>query len=69
MFTSLGISLYKLTNYVPRGVCGSDLTPSIVWTGANTNEVSITIIIDWGIAKEYNGIGFIDPILKFEVLA
>jgi hypothetical protein len=69
MFTSLGISSFKLTNYVPLGVCGLDLTPSIIWTCANTNKVSITIIIDWGIVKEYKGIGLIDPILKFEVLA
>jgi hypothetical protein len=36
--------------------------------GVNTNRASITIIIDWGIAIEYNGTNLIDPILKFEVL-
>jgi len=36
----------QLTNYVPFGVCGLDLTPSIIWTSANTNGASITVIID-----------------------
>jgi len=45
LFTSLGISSCKLTNFIPLGVCGMDLTPSIVWTGVDINEASITIII------------------------
>ncbi len=62
------MSLCKFTNYVPFGVCDLDLILSIVWMGVNTNRASITIIIDWGIAIEYNGTNLIDPILKFEVL-
>jgi hypothetical protein len=41
----LGISSSKLTNFIPLGVCGLDLTSSIVWIGVDTNEASITIII------------------------
>jgi hypothetical protein len=46
LFPFLGISSCKLTNYVPLGVYGLDLTPSIVWMGADTNGASITVIID-----------------------
>ncbi len=46
LFTSLGISSCKFTNYVPLGVYGLDLTPSIVWTIVNTSGASIIIIID-----------------------
>ncbi len=46
LFTSLGISSCKFTNYVPLGVCGLDLTPSIIWIGANMNGTSIIVIID-----------------------
>jgi hypothetical protein len=45
LFTFLGISLCKFTNFIPLGVCGMDLATSIVWTCADTNEDSITIII------------------------
>jgi hypothetical protein len=57
LFTSLGILSCKFTNYVPFGVCGLDLTPSIIWTGVDTNETSVILIIDWGIATKYNGNG------------
>jgi hypothetical protein len=42
----LGISSCKFTNYVPLGIYGLDLTPSIVWTIVNTSGASIIIIID-----------------------
>jgi hypothetical protein len=69
LFTFLGISSCKLTNFVIFGICGLDLTPSIIWTSVDTNEASVTVIIYWGIAIEYNGINLIGSILKFEVLA
>jgi hypothetical protein len=34
----MGISSCKLANFVPLGVYGLDLAPSIVWIGADTNE-------------------------------
>jgi hypothetical protein len=46
LFTSLGIFSCKLQNNVSLGVCGLDLTPSIVWTGADTNGASIIVFID-----------------------
>jgi hypothetical protein len=49
LFTSLGISSCKLTNFVPLGVCGMDLTPSTIWIGVDINGTSITIITYWGI--------------------
>jgi hypothetical protein len=65
----LGISSCKLTNYVPLGVCGLDLTPSIVRLGVDTNGASIIIIINWGIATKYNGTDLASSIMKFEVPA
>ncbi len=46
LFTSLGKSLCKFTNFVPLGVCGLDLILPIVIIGVDTNGASITIIID-----------------------
>jgi hypothetical protein len=69
LFTFLGISSCKFTNFVALGGFGLDLTPSIIWMDVDTNGGSITIIINWGIAIEYNGINLIGYILKFEVLA
>ncbi len=46
LFTFLGISSCKFTNYVPRGLCGLDLIPTIVWTNVDTNRALIIVIID-----------------------
>ncbi len=46
LFTPMGISSCKLTNFVPLGVCGLDLTPSTIWTSGNINKTLVTIIID-----------------------
>jgi len=46
MFTSLGLFSCKLTNFVPLGVYGLDLTPSTIWISVDTNGVSIIIIIN-----------------------
>jgi len=46
MFVSWGISSCKLSNFVPLGVYGLDLTPSTVCTSADTNGALVTIIID-----------------------
>jgi hypothetical protein len=67
MFTYLGISSWKLTNFDPLGVCGLDLTPSSIWTGVDTNIISIIIIIDWGIITQYYGTNLTSLILKFEI--
>ncbi len=64
MFTFLGTSLCKFTNFVPLGVYGLDLTPSTIWTSADTNITSVIIIIDLGIATKYIGIYFTSSILK-----
>ncbi len=69
LFTSIGKSSCKFTNYVPLGVCGLDLILLIVVTGVNTNGTSVIVSIDWGIAMEYNGTNLIGSFLKFEVLA
>jgi hypothetical protein len=46
MFTSLGISYCKLTNLIHLGICGMDLIPTTICVGANTNGVSVIVIID-----------------------
>jgi hypothetical protein len=42
----MGIFSCKLTNYIPLGVCSLDLTPSTIWIGADTNGISVTVIIN-----------------------
>jgi hypothetical protein len=46
LFTFLGKSSCKFTNYVPLGMCGFDLISPIVVTGGDTNGALVTIIID-----------------------
>jgi hypothetical protein len=46
LFTFLGISSCTLTSCVPLGICGLDLIPTILWTCADTNGASVTIIIN-----------------------
>jgi hypothetical protein len=46
LFTSLGIFVCTLTSFVPLGVWGLNFIPTIVWVGAVTNGISVTITID-----------------------
>jgi hypothetical protein len=55
--------------FVPLGVCALDLIPTTILIGVDINKALITIIIDWGIAIEYNGIHVSNSIVKFEVHA
>jgi hypothetical protein len=42
----MGIFSCKLTNYVPLGICGLDLIPTIILTVVDTNGALVTIITD-----------------------
>jgi hypothetical protein len=45
------------------------LTPSTILIGVDTNEASIIVIINKGIAIKYHGIDLIGSISKFEIHA
>ncbi len=45
LFTFPRISSCKFKNYVPLGMCGLDLIPTIISSSANANKISIIVII------------------------
>ncbi len=46
LFTSLGKSSCKFTNFVPLEVCSLDIIPPTILIGVDTNGALITVIID-----------------------
>jgi hypothetical protein len=46
MFTFLGKSSCKFTNFVPLGVCGLDLILPTIVIGVDKNGPLVTVIID-----------------------
>ncbi len=44
--TSLGIFVCILARFVPFGVCGLDLIPTMIWIGVVVNGVSIIVTIE-----------------------
>jgi hypothetical protein len=69
LFTSLGISTCTFIRFVPLRAYGLYLVPNIVWARVVINGALVIVIIDWGIATQYNGTNFTCSILKLEVHA
>ncbi len=67
--TCLGISICTFTRFVPLGVYGLEIIPTIIWAGVVVNGTLVTVTIDWGIATKYYGTNLTGPTLKFEVFA
>jgi hypothetical protein len=67
MSISLGIFVCILTRFVPLGVCGLNLIPTMVWVGVIVNGAQVSATIEWGIATKYNGTNFIGSTLKLQV--